>query len=227
MSNQQWPPPGGNGPHATPPSGNPWAQPNGTPAPQNYGSPAGRDPRRPFGQAAEPVQAPALEEFQPPKRSNKKTLWMGGSIIAAVVALVLVLQFTGGFLATDPTASSSPSVASAPEEAPVPAATGGTSIPFEGNGTGVFEILGQEWTAEGLSIDYRISLDEGQGERSFSLYMFTNKTLEVADPVNYELATVSPGNPFTGVVQFDVEQDKGTLVLSSFSTALAALPITG
>lgn len=223
MSNQQWPPPSG----PTPPPGNPWAQPNSTPAPQNYGTPAGRDPRRPFGQAAEPVQAPALEEFQPRRQTNKKTLWLGVSIVAAIVALVFVLQFTGGFLATDPTASSSPSAESAPEEAPEPVATGGTSIPFEGNGTGVFEILNQQWSADGLTIEYRISLDEGQGERSFSLYMFTNETLEVADPLNYELATVSPGSPFTGTVQFDVEQDKGTLVLSSFSTALAALPITG
>lgn len=227
MSNQQWPAPGGNGEGPTPSRGNPWAQPNGAPVPQDYGNPAGRDPRLPFGQAAEPAPAPDLGEFQPPRQTNRKTLWLGGSIVAAIVALVLVLQFTGGFVASDPTASSSPSAETAPEEATEPAATGGTSIPFEGNGTGTFEILRQEWTGDGLTIEYRISLDEGQGERSFSLYMFTNKTLEVADPLNYELATVSPEDPFTGVVQFDVEQDKGTLVLSSFSTALAALPITG
>ena len=144
------------------------------------------------------------------------------------MALVFVLQFTGGFLGNDPVASPTPVVEpSRPGDTPIPAAPGGTSIPFEGNGTGVFEILSQAWSADGLSIKYRITLDEGQGERSFSVYMFTNSTLEVADPLDPELATVTPDQPFTGVARFDVEQGKGTFVLSSVRTGLAALPITG
>lgn len=168
-----------------------------------------------------------MRQFEPPRQTNKKTLWLGISIVAAIVVLLLVLQFTGGFTSPETSASPSPITEAAPEASLTPASSGGTAIPFEGNGTGLFEILSQEWSADGLTIDYRISLDEGQGERSFSLYMFTNATLEVADPLNYELATVSSASPFTGTVQFAVERGKGTLVLSSFSTALAALEITG
>ncbi len=168
-----------------------------------------------------------MHQFEPPRRANRKALWLGGSITAAIVVLVLVLQFTGGF-APAPTSTGPASSTDASQQPSLsPAIAGGTAIPFEGNGTGLFEILSQEWGADGLTIQYRISLDEGQGERSFSLYMFTNATLEVADPVNYELVTVSSGDPFTGTVQFAVERGRGTLVLSSFTTALAALDITG
>ncbi len=226
MSNQQWPPPGGNGSRPGPGPQSPWSQPDARWAPQDYKDTAGRDPRLPFGQAAEPVQAPDMRQFEPPKQKDRKTLWLGASIVAAIAALVLVLQFTGGFSSSESSTSPTSSADAEPEASLTPAIVGGTAIPFEGNGTGLFEILSQEWTADGLSVEYRISLDEGQGERSFSLYMFTNDTLEVADPLNYELATVTSGNPFTGTVQFDVQRSKGTLVLSSFTTALAALNIT-
>ncbi len=227
MSNQQWPPPGGNGPPPSPDNRSPWSRPDTRWSPQNYKDTAGRDPRLPFGQGTEPAQAPDMRQFEPPPRTDKKTLWLGISIVAAILAIVLVLQFTGGFSSPEPTISPTPSTQPSPEPSLSPAIAGGTAIPFEGNGTGLFEILSQEWTAEGLFIDYRISLDEGQGERSFSLYMFTNATLAVADPLNYELVTVRSGEAFTGTVQFAVERGRGTLVLSSFSTALAALDITG
>ncbi len=227
MSNQQRPPPRGNGSRPGPDNQSPWSQPDARWSPQDYKDTAGRDPRLPFGAAAEPVPAPDMRQFQPPRQTNKKTLWLGVSIIAAIVALVLILQFTGGFSSSDTSTAPTSSTEASLEPSLTPAIAGTSAIPFEGNGTGLFEILSQEWDADGLSIQYRISLDEGQGERSFSLYMFTNATLAVADPVNYELATVTSGSPFTGTVQFAVEQRKGTLVLSSFSTALAALPITG
>lgn len=227
MSNQQWPPPAGNGSRPGPGNQSPWSQPDARWSPQDYKDTAGRDPRVPFGQESAPIQPPDMRQFEPPRQTNKKTLWLGVSIIAAIVALVLVLQFTGGFSSSETSTTASPSTEASSEPSLTPAIAGGTAVPFEGNGTGLFEILSQEWNADGLTISYRISLDEGQGERSFSLYMFTNATLEVADPVNYELATVMSGSPFTGTVQFAVEQAKGTLVLSSFSTAIAALPITG
>lgn len=229
MSNQQWPPSPGNGPQPGPGPQSPWSQPDSRWAPQSYHDTAGRDPRLPFGQAVEPTQAPDMQQFEPPKQTNRKTLWLGGSIVAAIVVLVLVLQVTGGFLATDPATSPipSPSVAPADETSLPSAAPGSSAIPFEGNGTGLFEILSQEWTEDGLSIKYRITLDENQGDRSFSLYMFTNATLAVADPDSPVMETVSSGEPFTGTVTFSVERAKGTLVLSTYSTALAALDITG
>ncbi|MGV8846674.1 hypothetical protein [Tessaracoccus sp.] len=150
---------------------------------------------------------------------------LGVSIVAAIVALVLVLQLTGGFSANEPAASPTPS-AQDQGKSPQPVATGGTAIPFEGNGTGVFEILSQTWSEAGLVVDYRVTLDEGQGERSFSLYMFTNATLEVADPIDQEFITATSGEPFTGSVEFAVDQAAGTLVLASgFGAALTALPI--
>lgn len=151
---------------------------------------------------------------------------LGASIVAAIVALVLVLQLTGGFSANEPAASPTPSAEVDQGKNPRPVATGGTAIPFEGNGTGVFEILSQTWSDTGLSVEYRVTLDEGQGERSFSLYMFTNATLQVADPIDQELITAASGTPFTGTVNFAVDQAVSTLVLASgFGSALTALPI--
>lgn len=233
MSNQQWPPPQGNrapqgnGP-APGPDQSPWSHPDAQWSPQSYRDAPARDPRQPFGQDPTPGTPLGIDQFEAPRGANKKTLWLGAAVLAAIVALVLVLQFTGGFLATDPATSATPSSTPAEGRSPEPAATGGTSIPFEGNGTGVFEILSQTWGEDALEIQYRITLDEGQGERSFSLYMFTNTTLEVADPLNYELATVASGRPFTGTVEFAVERSDSTLVLASgFGTALTALPIPG
>ena len=227
MTNQQWPPPQGNGARPGPPDQSPWSQPDARWSPQSYRDTPGRDPRQPFGQAPQPTEVPGIDQFEPPRRTNSKTLWLGFGIVAAVVALVLILQFTGGFSPAEPGASATPSQ-SAPDTSPEPVATGGTSIPFEGNGTGVFEILSQTWSEAGLKVEYRITLNEGQGERSFSLYMFTNTTLEGADPINYELATVCSGAPFTGTAEFAVGRAAGTLVLASgFGTALTALPIPG
>lgn len=226
MSNQQWPPAQGNGPRPGPPDQSPWSQPDSRWSPQSYRDSPGRDPRLPFGQDPQPAHTPGIDQFEPPRRTNRKTLWLGIGIVAAIVALVMMLQFTGGFLASEPGASPSPTTQVGGEAVPEPAATSGTSIPFEGNGTGVFEILSQTWSDQGLRIEYRITLNEGQGERSFALYMFTNSTLEVADPLNYELATAASGTPFTGTVEFAVDRAKGTLVLASgFGAALAALPI--
>lgn len=227
MNNQQWPPPG-NGSQPGPAGQSPWSQPDSRWSPQNYRDAPGRDPRQPFGQSAgPPPAAPDIDQFEPPRQANRKTLWLGIGIVAAIVALVLVLQFMGGFTASDPAASPTPSAQSGEQgSVPEPVATGGTSIPFEGNGKGLFEIVSQEWADGGLRIQYRITLDEDQGERSFALYMFTNATLEVADPVNYELATARSGEPFTGTVEFAVDRAQSTLVLaSSFGTALTALPI--
>ncbi|WP_147454071.1 hypothetical protein [Tessaracoccus antarcticus] len=238
MSNQQWPPPPGNGPpqgnrpsqgngaRPGPPDQSPWAQPDARWSPQSYRDSQARDPQKPFGQPTTPAPAPGIDQFEPPPRFTRKTLGWGVGIVATIVVLVLVLQLTGSFTPTDPTPSASPSAAVTEGASPVPAATGGTSIPFEGNGTGLFEILSQEWTDTGLSITYQITLDEGQGERSFSLYMFTNSTLEVADPLNSELAVAASGKPFTGTVEFSVVRAKSTLVLASgFGAALTALPI--
>ncbi len=181
----------------------------------------------PFGQPTEPTPPSDLRQFQPPPRPSRTTLWLVISIVAAIVAIVLVLQFTGGFSSSEPSPSATVSAQPSPETSLSPAIVGGAAIPFEGNGTGLFEILSQEWGPEGLTIEYRISLDEGQGERSFSLYMFNNATLEVADPLDYELVTVGAGEQYTGTVSFAVERGRGTLVLSTFSTPLAALDITG
>lgn len=227
MSNQQWPPPQGRGQPPGPPNQSPWSQPDAGWSPQSYRDNPGRDPRQPFGTATEPEVAPDIDQFEAPRGTNKKTLVLGLAIVAAIVALVLVLQFTGGFSATEPAVSPTPSGQSDQGRIPEPVATGGTSIPFEGNGTGVFEILSQTWSDQGLKVEYRITLDEGQGERSFSLYMFSNATLEVADPLTPELATAASGRPFTGTVEFAVDQAKSTLVLASgFGAALTALPIS-
>lgn len=232
MSNHQWPPPQGNvpppgnGPGSGPPNQSPWSQPDAQWSPQSYRDAQGRDPRQPFGKAPAPETPTGIDQFEAPRGANKKTLGLVAGIVAVIVGLVLILQFTGGFSRTEPVTSPTPSSQSEQGRSPEPVATGGTSIPFEGNGTGVFEILSQTWSDEGLKVEYRITLDEGQGERSFSLYMFTNDTLEVADPVAYELATAASGEPFTGTVEFPVDQAASTLVLaSSFGAALTALPI--
>ncbi|GAA4906624.1 hypothetical protein GCM10025789_27550 [Tessaracoccus lubricantis] len=202
MSNAQWP---------TAPQGRDPRQPFGQP-------PQGRDPRQPFGQ--QPPTPPSLEDLEPPKRSNRAMVAVLG-VVAVIVAIVLGMQFIGG---ADPQdgASTAPSATAEPS----PERTG-NFIPFEGNGDGIFEIVGYSWGADRLNVRLRVEVTHG--DYAFSVFAFTNETRASYEPVDLRAFSAREGEPFEGNVTFLMPQADATIVLSTPSgrVALNALPIKG
>lgn len=179
----------------------------------------------PYGQR--PPSA-SIDEFQAPRSSVAKPLMIGLAIVGAIGILLVALQFFGG----EPTASPSPTVAStpsgSPDTLPTAVATSGTTIPFEGNGEGTFEVLSQNWTDNGLVVEIKVSLNPGQGTESFTTYAFNNESMQVVDPTDTTPFTASEDQPYTGSFTFTLPEGKATLVLASGAgRALTALPIRG
>lgn len=204
----------------------PWSQPDPRWQPQSYRDTQGRDPRQPFGAPQQPEghQPPSIQDFRAP--SGPKTPWwmIAAGVVAAIALVLVALQFVGG--EPEVTPSPTPSVQVSGEEIPGSSATGGNAIPFEGNGTGLFELLNETWDDQGVLIEYRVTLD--QGRESFGFYLFNNETMAVADPMDLTPVVVSAGEPYSGTVRFDVVRATGTLVLTSaYGRALTALPIKG
>lgn len=219
MSNQQWPQQGGGqGP-------NPWSQPDpGWAAPQ-FTDRQGRDPRQPFGQQPGAGHTPQIEDFQhdPNSGSNKKMLWVIASIVAAVAVLLLALNLIGGGEA-GPQAGETEGPRITFD--PTAAATASDSIPFEGNGTGVFEVLASQWNGDELTVTYRITLDSGQ--QNFALYLFDNQSMESYNPSDHWVDTVTAEVPLENTVTFAKPQGPSTLVLTTGTgRAITALPISG
>lgn len=208
----------------------PWAHQDPRWQPQSYQDAVGRDPRQPFGQpspqaGAAPHQT-SIEDYREPRRGGPPWWFVAIGVVAAMALLLVTLQVVTG--EGEPTASPtpSPSVATTESEVPSSSATGGNAIPFEGNGTGVFELLGQDWTADGLVVRFRVTIDSGQ--QSFGVYMFSNTTMQVSDPLDTTPFDVRAGEPYEGTATFAVEQGEATLVLTSaFGSAVTALPIKG
>lgn len=209
----------------------PWAQPDPRWRPQSYHDAKGRDPRQPFGGPqpglqGNPPHQPTIEDFREQGTGGPPWWLVVVGIVAAIAVVLVALQIIGGEQEALPSATPSASTSPQDEETPGSSATGGNAIPFEGHGTGVFELLSQRWTADGLEVEFRVTLDAG--EQSYSLYMFNNSTMEVADPVDTAPFYVSADTPYTGSARFYVEQTEGTLVLTTgFGRALTALPVKG
>lgn len=207
----------------------PWAQPNQNWQPQSYRDAQGRDPRQPFGSAGSPMghQAPQIQNFQEPAKGGPPWWLLPVGILAAVALVLFGIQFLGGSGAdTEPTPGPSETVSADVELTPGSAATGGSAIPFEGNGTGYLEILGQNWDSDGLRVEVRIVLDEGQ--ESFAFYLFNKETMDVFDPVDLRPVTVWAGEDSTTTVRFNVSRAESTLVLTNaYGRALTAMDIRG
>lgn len=226
MSNEEW------NQHRQPPRGpsdSPWATSDPSWQPPRYQDAPARDPRQPFGQPAAPAEGPTarIQDFQPPRQSKWRPALVIVAVLVVVGLLLAALQFFGPEgSGSSPTASPSAAAQDRATASPAPVATGGTSIPFEGNGTGTFEVLDQSWTDDGLSVRFRVTVDEG--EQSFSVYIFNNASMQVADPLDIAPFYASSEQPHEATAVFPVERGPSTLVLASgFGRALTALPIDG
>lgn len=208
----------------------PWAHQDPRWQPQSYQDAQGRDPRLPFGQpnpqAGPAPHTPSISDFREPRRGGPPWWLVAVGVLAAVALVLITLQVVSGEGAPTASPSPTPSVTASESETPSSSATGGNAIPFEGNGTGVFELLEQDWGAEGLVVRFRVTLDSGQ--QSFGVYMFSNTTMQVSDPLDTTPFDVTAGQPYEGTATFAVEQGEATLVLTSaFGSAVTALPIKG
>ncbi len=218
MSNQQRPPQGGQGP-------SPWSQQDPSWAGPHFTDKQGRDPRQPFGQQQNHGYAPQIEDFQhdPNNRNNKRTLWVIVAIVAVVALLLLALNLMGG---GDEGPEAGETEAPRITFDPTAAATASDSIPFEGNGTGVFQVLGSSWNGDELTVTYRITVDSGR--QSFALYLFDNQSMESYVPRDHWVDDVSAESPLENTVTFTKPQGPSTLVLTTANgRAITALPISG
>lgn len=239
MSNSQWPPPPVQQP-GPPPGQSPWSQPDPRWTPQSYHDTSGRDPRRPFGSPSggtqppygqpqgSPPQQPSIDSFQAPRSSLGKPILIGVAIVGAIAILLVALQFFGPGTTASPSPTPAVTQSAGATSMPTAAETSGTKIPFEGNGTGTFEVLSQSWSGDSLVVKLRVTLDEGQSTKSFSTYVFNNQSMQVSDPTDTTPFSVTAGQPYEGTFTFNVPKGKTTAVLASGSgRALTALPING
>lgn len=211
----------------------PWSQPDPRWQPQSYRDVTGRDPRQPFAppHGQTPGPQPSIEDFRDRRPGSGRKWWIVAALVTVIAVVVVALQFLGGDAGDSPGAAGSPTASATTGTSPTPAvsqpATGGaTSIPFEGNGTGTFELLKETWDATGVDIEFRVSVDSGQ--EGFTVFMFNNASMEVADPVLPTEFTVSAGSPHVGSARFEAVRGPGTFVLANWmGRALTALPIKG
>lgn len=219
MSNSQWPGGQGRG------NGSPWQQQDPSWGGPQFTDQQGRDPLQPFGASAKQGPSPSIQDFQedPSQRpGGRRTVVLVAGVIAVVAALVIALNMFGDTAGPEPGESVGPSIS----YDPTAAATSNTSIPFEGNGTGVFELVGHRWDDDILTVDYRITLDDGRA--NFSLYLFSNETMNSYSPIEQVYDDVRAGEPHDGSARFRIEPGDATLVLTSGAgRALTALPVSG
>lgn len=199
-----------------------------------YQSSQPRDPRQPFGRSSQPsVSTPgtqplgrqqprstSIEQFSTPP---SRTPWL---ILIGVVVLVGVL--IGGFLI----GTQRPP---APTPSPTVAASRGPGIPFsmpnDTRSKGRWEILGTEWSNDGVTLDIRIYAD--QGTISYDFFAFTNDGRTSYEPETPKKrpelvpGTLTAGNSVRGYVFLPLPRKEATLLLTSFggTQALSAQPI--
>lgn len=207
----------------------PWSKPDPRWQPQDYRDVQGRDPMQPFGAPSQPESGPSsIDDYRAPG-PGRIPWWLLVLAFIAVVALILVaLQVFGADpdVQATPAASTSASRTAPPSPTDTGSATVGNSIPFEGNGTGTFELLTENWDATGVTLNFKVSVDSGRSE--FVVYLFENDSMAINDPVDLTAFDVEAGTPATFTARFEVRRGPGTLVLaSSYGQALTALPIRG
>lgn len=198
----------------------PWASQDPNWHPTDFRDAQGRDPRAPFGQASS--APPPYNDLEPPKRPTSSLLIVLGAV-GLVGAIILGMQFIG---AGDSSPSPTPTAPATTSAEPTPERTGNW-IPFEGNGSGTFEILSYEWTEDTLTAKIRVDVSEG--EFGFSVFAFADKTRTSYDPDDVSGFTVRTGTPYVGEVVFHMPKADSTLVLATPSgrIALNALPVKG
>ena len=206
MSNQHWP----EQPQGQP---EPWSRNDPTWHPPHFQDHVARNPRMPFGQ--QPQSSP-IPDLEPPK----KPVWPWVVGVIAVVAVVLIV------LAVQP-AQQEPAASEQPPASTIPSpSVTGNAVPYEGNGTGVFEITSHQWTDAGLEIHYKLTAEDGT--RRFAFFAFTNETRASQTPEGEPIVEASPEAPATGKLVFHMPQSDSSIVLTTANgRAITALPIPG
>lgn len=209
MSNSQWPQ-----------NNSPWSSQDPHWRPSEFQDAKGRDPRAPFGQAPTPDPG-GYQDLEPPRRPNP-TLFIVLGAIVLIGGIVVGMQVLGGSAPETQTATPS---ASAPASVEPTTQRPGTSIPFEGNGNGTFEILSARWNGDSLTARIRVEVQEG--EYGFSVFAFSNASRASYDPVDAQGFSVRAGQPYEADVTFEMPNTDSTIVLATASgrTALNALPV--
>ncbi len=206
----------------------PWSHPDPRWQPQSYRDVTGRDPRQPFGppHGQTPGPQPSIEDFGSRRRGPGNRWLLVVGVVFTIALVVVALQFLGGEPGTPPSVAPSPATSSQPGESPATTVGASSSIPFEGNGTGTFELLKETWDETGVDIEFRVTLDSGQ--EGFTVFLFNNASMEVSDPMLPAEFTVTAGAPYHGSARFQIVRGPGTLVLGNWmGRALTALPVKG
>ncbi|MDO5093706.1 MAG: hypothetical protein Q4D79_09855 [Propionibacteriaceae bacterium] len=182
----------------------------------------GRDPRVPFGSPApNAIQQPtSIEQYQEPQKNTRRNVVLGAIAVAVVGGVLVGLQY----LSSQPDASPS-SASGGPTVAASSLGASDRQIPFEGNGTGTFEVVSCTWDDKGVEVTIRITLDEG--EASFQTNVFNKQTMQSSEPTDAAPIRVKSGAPQEAIVRFEVPRTAYTIVLTSGNgrDALTALPL--
>lgn len=183
----------------------------------------GRDPRIPFGAPQQPSQQPApqIEDYQQPRTGLGRTLVIVIAVVTVIGATLIGLQFLGS-----PQAAPTPDPSRiGPSAIKTSLGASSTSIPFDGYGTGTFEIISRTWGDRTLDVEIKVTLTEGQG--TYTTYAFSNETMASADPVEGDPFHISSGESKVAHFQFYLEHSEATLVLAtSGGKPVTALQIT-
>ena len=182
----------------------------------------GRDPRMPFGSPAPHVvdQPANIKQYQEPQRNTGRNLILGVIVLVVICGVLFGLQHLGSEPEAAPTSPSG-----GPTVAPSSLGASDRRIPFEGNGTGTFEVVSSAWDDDGVEVTIRIALDEG--EASFQTNIFNKDTMQSSDPTDVAPIRVKSGTPQEAIVRFEVPRAAYTIVLTSGNgrDALTALPL--
>lgn len=206
--------------HGTPPYGTPpyGTQPYVT---QPSGYPPAPPGQQPLGQ--QPIPTNDIGRYAPPKSR--------GPIVAAIVGVVVLLAVVaaGLILKTPP---------AAPVETPAPSAPATQAdrpghpfiMPSNSAATGRWQVVGREWTDQGVVVQVRVWCDTDTCS-----YGFTSFANNGRDPVNPTTSPRQPqlgrgfltaGNSVSGYVFLPLPRGAATLILTTSSgRQISALPI--
>ncbi len=203
----------------TPPA-NPYAQGRPNPyTPQNPYAP--QNPGDPLTPA--PPRGTQIQEYAAPRVPL-------GVIIGVVAGLLLVaVMFASFFLArpeAPPTATAKPTASAAASEQGMPFV-----MPQDADATGVWQIIGREWTPDGVSVHVRIAAKTGR--ITYGFLAFSNSGTMSVYPTtggrSPELRTgaLNEGEVADGYVFLGLDRGTATLFLTtSMGRQVSALPIS-
>lgn len=140
------------------------------------------------------------------------------------MALVVVL-----FAVTRPPASVTPT------SHPTSSASASWGLPFtspDGTETGQWQVVSDQWEADGLHATIRIAVQRGPFQPAF--VAFVNNSADIIQPLpsaDFPLGfgqSMSSGDDRTGTLIFPMQQGSATIILGdSWGSQLSALPVSG